>query len=219
MKPLWIAAAAALLVSPASAMLFALPGAAQTIPIADRSIDPRDARALRINFWAGELHVIATDVRDIHLRLTGRCEGAWDDCRERAGQIEVVSQYTGDAVWLRLTGTHKFNPRGPKLILRIEVPRTLAVGIDMSAGDLTVHGVERDLNVDMSAGDINIDLPERRVRSVVMHVSVGDATLRHHGRVHGGEGWLGKRIDWDEGNGASRVRVKLTAGDANVLLR
>src|SRR5437879_4679993 len=116
-------------------MLFALPGAAQTIPIADRRIDPRDARALRINFWAGELHVIATDVRDIHLRLTGRCEGAWDECRERAGQIEVVSRVLGD---------------------HFDLSGALAAIVP---GALTVHGVERDLNVDMSAGDINIDLP------------------------------------------------------------
>ena len=62
-------------------------------------------------------------------------------------------------------------------------------------------------------------MPERAVESVDVQVSVGDASLRRGSRHLEGEGWLGKRIDWDEGNGASRVRVKLTAGDANVLLR
>ena len=130
-----------------------------------------------------------------------------------------MSQYTGDAVWLRLEGVKKVPPGGPKLTVRVEVPRDLALRVEMSAGDLTVHGIERDVDVDMSAGDVNIDLPERRVQSVDVHVSVGDATLRNRDHVLDGEGWLGKRIDWNEGRGESRVRVKLSAGDVNVLLR
>ena len=51
---------------------------AQTIAIADKRIDPRQAREVHIAFSAGDLNVETTDSDAIRFRVTARCEGHWD---------------------------------------------------------------------------------------------------------------------------------------------
>ena len=206
----WLALAVLCLAAPADASI---------LEIADAHLDPRDSRVVHVEFAAGELSVIGTDDDRIHVELTGECEHDRQSCIDQAEPIRIVAQYASDAYHLRLEHTPHLTSNGPKLRLVVSVPRQLAVKVDMKAGDLTMRGLENDVDVDMSAGDVTLDMPEDVVRSVDVHVSVGDASLQKPGADPEAEGWLGKRIRWNRGPGDAVVRIGLAAGDVNVRLK
>ena len=182
---------------------------------ASKDFDAGDATGVRVRFPAGSLQIARSPDRRVHATMTARCK--WGDCSDRVEKMRLVSDQHGDRLDIKLEGLNHHSS-WLEVTLRLEIPRELDVDVDMGAGDLDVRGTEQDVNVELGAGDIDIRVPEQAVRSVVLDVGVGDATMRaSRGRVRP-SGWLGKHLDWDEGEGAARVRVHLGVGDASVML-
>ena len=107
----------------------------------------------------------------------------------------------------------RFHVRG-----RILVPQGRSLEVDFPAGELSIRGVRGDLNVDAGAGEISIVIREADVRSVRLGVGIGEASLSVAGRNIEGSGWLGQKVRWGEGAGASRVAVNLGVGELGVTL-
>jgi len=112
----------------------------------------------------------------------------------------------------------KFGNHGLEPTLLIEVPKTVALDLEMGVGDCHVEGLVRDIRVELGVGDVTLGLLERDVRSVRLTVGIGDAALHHGGSAQVVSGFLGRKVRWDEGPGSSRVSVELGIGDIDVRL-
>jgi hypothetical protein len=157
---------------------------------------------------------------DGRLRVELGVHCSFDDsrCEERAADLDLESSRHGNTLEVRVNGMSgmsslRFHIRG-----RILVPQGKALEVDIPAGELTVKGVRGDLTVDVGAGEVAITLHEVDVRSVRLGVGIGEASLSVAGRNIDGSGWLGQRVRWGEGTGASRVAVNLGVGELDVTL-
>ncbi|HXT52008.1 MAG TPA: hypothetical protein VN811_13270 [Thermoanaerobaculia bacterium] len=182
------------------------------------------ARRLKIDVPVGEVHVQAGGGDRIEASLELRCSPLSRRCRDRAAQLHLTPNRSGDDISLRLRG-----PRGedegrsshrPEVDLRLTVPASLGLFVDMGVGELDVDGVEGDVTVDLGVGEARLDLPESAVRSVALDVGVGEAHLSPRAKEVHREGFLflGNEVDWREGVGRSRVVVDVGVGEAHVRL-
>lgn len=219
-----------------TAWLPALLLCALTIPgapaLADRDVVVRDesvalplqgARSLKIDVPVGEVHVDATDGDQVETRLVVQCNQRSQRCRDRAAGVHLVSKRSDDGLALEISeygrdGHHGFHH--PDLELRLSVPSSLALEIDMGVGELEVEGMEGDVSVDLGVGETRIVMPESAVRSVSIDVGVGEAHLSPPQPETHRQGFLflGNEVDWKEGAGRARISVDVGVGEASVRL-
>jgi hypothetical protein len=148
--------------------------------------------------------------------LEVRCSFDSERCEEQAERLSLASTQEGGTLRVRVDGMrslHWLKIRG-----RILVPSGKAIDINLPVGELEIRGVTGDLDVDVGCGEVTIALREHDVRSVRMGVGIGEATFSVAGRHIEGEGWLGQKVRWSEGPGASRVAVSLGIGELGVRL-
>jgi hypothetical protein len=196
---------------------FARAGDLQTVT---KTFKTDGAHDLRIDFPAGELTIVAADVVDVSATMTARCNDSDDysDCEERAERVRLLSDVQGGTLRLKLEGLPKANRHGFSIELRLEVPKSLGLSVDMGAGEVDIRGMEDDVTVELGAGDATVHAPEQSIHSVRLTVGLGDATLVHgHDRIEG-KGFISKSLRWHEGRGPARIEVDLGVGDIDVAL-
>lgn len=92
----------------------------------------------------------------------------------------------------------------------IAVPSRSDLLVRLSAGDLTLTGIEGHKDVSAWAGDVKIGIRDpKEYRSVDTSVTAGDIQATPFG---GSKGGLFRSFSW-EGQGQYDMRVRLTAGD------
>jgi hypothetical protein len=154
----------------------------------------------------------------LHVDLGVHCSFDDSRCEDRAERLNLESNRRGNTLDVRVDGMSnlsslRFHVRG-----RILVPQGKSLEVDFPAGELAIRGLRGDLSVDAGAGEISILIREADVRSVRLGVGIGEASLSVAGRNIEGSGWLGQRVRWGEGAGASRVAVNLGVGELGVTL-
>lgn len=93
---------------------------------------------------------------------------------------------------------------------RIELPRQANIVVELSAGDLTISGIEGSKDVSARAGDIRIAVGEReQYRHVNASVRIGDLNADAFDVKKGG---FFRSFEWN-GKGAYDLRARLTVGD------
>lgn len=184
---------------------------------ASRTYSTSGVESIRINFGAGALDVEAAETDEIEVTMLARCSPG-KRCEERARSLRLVSEREGNTLVFRLDGQKKTVPRMPKVTLRFRVPAESGVQVHMGAGAVDVAGMEGNVDVTLGAGDVEIRKAASSVRSVDVHVGVGDARLHAGARHVEGRGFVSKRLKWSEGTGVGRVDVDLGAGDVTVAL-
>ena len=112
--------------------------------------------------------------------------------------------------------TASVKTHGPKNNFRvaIDLPRRVDLDIELSAGDLTVAGIEGNKTLSMWAGDVTIEVGEADLyRQVDATVRAGDITAHPFGRSTGG---LFRSLHW-KGPGKYTLDARLTAGDLKLV--
>ena len=211
-----------MLKAPALAMslllALAAPAAARSLGTLTGAWDSTGTRSVRVGFPVGELHIVESDGPEIRAALTVRCPEGSRACEERSRRIKLITDREGATRWLRVEGHSRLRDHGLKMELRLEVPRGMAVNVEMGVGDCQISGVSGDLKVELGIGDVEVSMREAIVHSVRASVGIGDATLRHGGHSYDGSGFLGRKLHWLEGRGEGRVSVELGIGDVDVRL-
>jgi hypothetical protein len=160
----------------------------------------------------------STDGR-LHVELGIHCSFDDERCEERAEQLTLETSRRGNSLEVSVDGMSNLSSLRLHVRGRILVPQGKPLEVDFPAGELTISGLRADLNVDAGAGEVTIVLREGDVRSVRLGVGIGEASLSVAGRSIEGSGWLGHKVRWGEGSGASRVAVNLGVGELDVSLR
>ena len=176
--------------------------------------------AVDLNFAAGALNIDGTDGSTVRLRVRARCDDESDHrCAEVLERLRVHSRVDGDCLRLEVRGLSDGRLRDLDLEATLEIPRTIALDLDMGAGELEIDGLESGIDVDLGAGEAAIRIPERAVRSVEMTVGLGEASLVRGGRRQEFVRILSSPVRWEDGTGRSRVDISLGVGEAEVTLR
>ena len=198
-------------------LALALPAAANADykhVIATKTIDVGSAQGVSIDFPVGELRVVGVDGDNVEVRIELRCKHR-HNCDDAVDDSRVITDTRGEKIRIRVEGPKWHKDHHFKGY--VEVPRSLALDVDMNVGELEIDGLEQDLDVHLSVGEVDVDMPESAVRSVDMDVSIGDASLRPRGGSSV-RGLLGKEIRWGDGQGKSRVEIQVSVGDATLRL-
>ena len=154
----------------------------------------------------------------VRVDLEVRCSFDSEGCEERAERLSLDSSRDGSTLRVRVDGMQSLRSLRLKIKGRILVPNGKAIDINLPVGELEIRGVTGDLDVDVGCGEVTIAMREHDVRSVRMGVGVGEANFSVAGRHIEGEGWLGQKVRWSEGPGASRVAVSLGVGELGIRL-
>lgn len=221
----------------------AVPAAAQSSDRIVRTFSqefPRaDHRAVAFDLNVGELQVIGADTDTITAEISVRCseDRNRERCRERAGDVELVSRERRNSLYLSIEGTSMWRSRDATVRVRLTMPQDLDAEIDFGTGELSIENLAGDLLLDMSigeatlenirgnvivdmgVGEINVSMPQDAVREVTLDNGIGETELRHRDGRNAMEGILGGTdVHWASGTGPNSVRIELNVGEIRVRL-
>jgi len=196
------------LIGGASVLGLVLVGMAAAMPRA-----PADVRDLRDHPFEAALAAgtrLSMTLRSGDVRIRGRDDNTLTvraDSRDlnRIKEVTLRLDRSDRAAALEVFG-------GPQndVHVTIEEPRTSALEIRMSAGDLTVEGITGDKDVELYAGDLIIAVGDPKTYAHVdASVLAGDIEATPFGESHGG---LFRSFE-KTGPGTGRLHARVLAGD------
>lgn len=210
-----------LLVMPFALLLVASSAAAdddRLVRTLTADTDARGAQRIELRLPPGTYRVEPASDHRLRAELGVYCSFDEDRCEKRADRTALETERRGNTLEMSVGGVSslgsiKLNFRG-----RIMVPPDMTLEVDLPAGELRIKGVRGDLYVDVGAGAVAIVLREADVRSVRLGVGIGEASLAVAGRNIEGSGWLGQKVRWGQGAGATRVNANVGVGELEVTL-
>lgn len=163
--------------------------------------------SLRIHVSAGEVKIIkGSDPRHIVLRYTAKSA---DDGEDASGRVKTQFDVKGSQAEIDLTGRTNGSCN---LDVTVEVPSPLNLRVRMTAGDLSVEGVEGNLDIENHVGEISIKPgPEKEYDLIDASTRIGDLD-EFPGPVHGWLGKSGKML----GGGQYRLHAHVGIGDVHL---
>ncbi len=100
----------------------------------------------------------------------------------------------------------------------VEVPPGTSLEFGTKYGDVSIEGTFGDVVVDMRAGDLNVRTPRAGVRELTASCRVGDVTTNLGHEIIERSGLFPGTTRWEKGDGTSRLKLHVTAGDIDVKL-
>lgn len=174
---------------------------------------------IHIEIPVGELEIEASDSRQVEVKVELLCERQTSRCLEAAKDVRFVYTTDDGRLHFEMKDWPKAGTRGLHARARFSVPKDLALRAELGVGELTIQGIENDLDVDLGVGEVNVTLPAAVVKSVNLDTGIGEASLKAGGRRYESAGLFVRTVHWDEGKGQARVKVDCGVGEANVALK
>lgn len=152
-----------------------------------------------LDLSAGEYHIVAS--ADDAIRI------AWRAPNSEPRDVEVKVVIRGTRAEVEIDGPHD------NFEVEVQVPRRTHLVINLSAGELELHGVEGSKDVSVRAGEVRIGIGNReQYRRVDASVRIGELAARPFNVEKGGFfrsfGWAGK--------GQYDLRAHLTVGELRI---
>lgn len=221
------------------AMACAAPGGADSSRTLDATVHAGAARIVILEAGVGEVEVVATagDRVQARVELTPRRGGLFSSLRRSESdvadaQLEAVAR--GDEI--RLSVSSRSKDRRFEEHWTVEVPRHLALDLQLGVGEAVVRGLQGEVRADLGVGDLTVEAEGGDVRAkvgvgdvdvlapaapygpVTCSAGVGSVTLRAGGERLKGGGLLGNELEW-RGTGSSRISAEAGVGSVAVELR
>lgn len=179
---------------------------------------------VRIEFPVGELKVLPGDVSQVRFDLRIRCKNVdADRCEELASKLRFEGEDRNGTLYLKLDNYPKWC-KGFDVIGELRVPKSLPVDVDMGVGQLTVEGIDGDVEVNLGVGEADIRMPRMMASRVSVDTGIGDASIRGAQGETQRRSFIGSHASWTAsdargaGAGRSSVRLHVGVGDATVRL-
>lgn len=205
---------------------FALPAAAaaRTRSIT-RDVPSDGIRTIRVDIPAAEVRIRGVDAAGVTARLDATCDGGGEEddasCRGYLDGLDLRTTVAHGRLRIELTGIRRHSGRDTDLTVTLEMPRRLALEVEMGAGDLNVADLRGDLRLKVGAGRVSVHAPESTAGSVDANVGIGDASVVHDGRrvePSHSSGNFGTELHWSRGPGDASIEVRVGVGQAEVTL-
>lgn len=176
------------------------------------------ATQIQVKLSLGDVTVEGYDGQRVEIDLALDCDRKdMDVCKKRADRIQLAPRIRRGDLQVRLDRTSRARLRGVKARLKVRVPQSVPLEIDVTNGDIYVTGVDTHVNINSGAGDVDVLARRDRTASVNVDIGFGKADLwLGDGRVQG-SGWP-RSIDW-RGSGQAEINVDVVGtGDVSVRL-
>ncbi|MBA6338421.1 DUF4097 family beta strand repeat protein [Colwellia sp. BRX8-7] len=173
-----------------------------------------------LNITAGDVVIESSPGDQLRAEMTVECPGINSKCAKRMTGLKFVSLTEGKHLTLKTNKDSLFQSYNANLSVKLFIPKSKQLNVNMDAGSLKVNNVDSCLNIDMSAGEINIHMSETMIASVDLDSAFGEVSLNVNG-LHKNENrsWLvGGEINWDQGRGNCHMKVDLQSGEILVNL-
>lgn len=182
-------------------VLAAIPGLAATHT---SSIDFSPGNSLLFKLRGGDLHIKrGRDPLHILVRYTPDAKKP-----DEEHKVQLRSEVRGAQIQIEVEA-----PRSLSVDAEVEVPSPLTLEVRMTAGDLSVEGVEGDKNLNLFAGDLTVNIATLQdLGNVEVSVGIGDISVPAVGETHG---WLGHKWKY-KGSGTYRLYAHTSFGDARL---
>ena len=172
---------------------------------------------VKIDFAVGELKVVPGDGSTVRFELSIRCKNESEGrCEELANHLRFESEDKNGTLYLKLDRYPKwckdFNVTGT-----LTLPRSLPLDVEMGVGQLTIEGLEGDIEVDLGVGEADVRTSRALANRVSVDTGIGDASIRGARGEIERRSFIGSHASWD-GRGRSSVRLHVGVGDATVSL-
>jgi hypothetical protein len=191
-----------------------------TVRTLDQDLPAAGLESVAFRGQVGEVQVVGTSGESVKLEVALLCDRERDrDCREAAARVDLRVRRSGDRLQLAVEDWPKLRGGGLSIRARLELPKHLAVEVDMGVGEVSVAGVEADVEVDTGVGEVTVEAREAHFRSVKMDTGVGEVTLEVGGRTVEGSGFVGGHLSWRRGPGQGHIEVDTGVGEIRVVLR
>ncbi len=183
----------------------------------DLAVD--DAAQIGFHSQVGELDAEATDGDSVRVEVAILCEKADDErCKRVADSISLKIRRTGSRLGVDVSDWPKLRDRGLSVKAHLLIPRKLGFEVDMGVGEVSIRGLEGDVEVDVGVGEISVVAPEKAMGSVDMDTGVGKVDLVVGGHTIEGHGMVGGNLKWKEGTGPAHIELDSGVGDLRVEL-
>jgi hypothetical protein len=185
------------------------------------NFDAASLDSMYLDFPIGELTVEGTASERIMVEIVIECSSrrSLDACIDRAEELTLESKVRGERLDLWIEGFSKWRSRGMQVEMKVLVPESLDVRIDMSIGELDLKRLLGNVAVDMSIGEVTFEGSEEMVSRVRLDTGIGESSLSTHRGRNSSAGLFTREIAWSEGNGDSEIRIELGIGEISVRLR
>ncbi|HLE85472.1 MAG TPA: hypothetical protein VJG13_14120 [Thermoanaerobaculia bacterium] len=191
-----------------------------TVRTLNQETPAADVVSVGFHGQVGEIEVVGTSGGTVKLEVTLLCERERDRaCREAAAKVDLEARRSGDRLQLVVEDWPKLRGGGLSFSGRLELPKHLAVEVDMGVGEVSVVGVEADIEVDTGVGEVSVEAQEALFRSVKMDTGVGEAELEVGDRTIQGSGFVGGHLSWRHGPGRGHIEIDSGVGEIRVVLR
>lgn len=207
---LWTLAVGALLALPLQAKTTARSWSEQFPSATLRRVD--------LDIQVGEVLVDGWEGSNVQIEIELQCERGSSRCRQAAAEAKLVTSTDNGTLRFRIEEWPHFLGKGLSARVQVQMPRSLALDLDLGVGAVRVTGLENDVGTDLGVGEISISLAESAVASVSADTGVGDARLRAGGRRYQSSGLLSHELHWDEGTGRAQVSADCGVGEIDVTL-
>jgi hypothetical protein len=219
-------------------VLLVRPANAGARTLAD-SYDPGSARTLQLNVPFGKVRIEGVERGPVRVRVDVDCRND-HDCDEFVDGLRLASKRRGETLEVKIEGSKRNGDwdldvfdhgkhgsggrhrHGDDSDLHVEVvlqvPRTLALDLNVGAGEVEIANLRRDVAIDMGAGELTLRLPEGAVRSIRVDVAIGEVAIHQGGRTREYARVIGGPVRWNDGKGSSEIEVNLGAGEVDVTL-
>ena len=173
---------------------------------------------VKIEFAVGELKIVPGNDSNVRFEISIRCKNESESrCEELANHLRFESDDRNGTLYLKLDRYPKwcknFNVTGT-----LTLPRTLPLDVEMGVGQLSITGLENDIEVDLGVGEADIRTSRALANSVSVDTGIGDASIRGAVGEIERRSFIGSHASWDAGRGRSAVRLHVGVGDATVRL-
>ena len=159
--------------------------------------------AIHMSLSAGDYHISGS--KEPHLRVLWRVRNAEDLPR-----VRVQADVKGSVATLATDGVRN------GFEVEIQVPTRSGLHVRLTAGDLTVDGIEGNKDIESHAGDLTIDVGRAEDYSHVdAALWAGDLEAPPFNVSKGG---LFRSFDW-KGGGAYTLHAHLKAGDLRLVAK
>ena len=182
------------------------------------SFDVENASSIDFELPVAEANFEGADVDEVTVHLVAECDRRDSTCRKIASEIEVQSRRRGGTLSLELEGWPRHGRKAPDLEIRVVLPRSSDLAIELGVGEINVDGIEGDIDIDSGVGEITVRVAESGVAKVSLDAGVGETSLRPRQAGAVESGFIGHDLRWSDGLGNSTVDIEVGVGEIDVIL-
>ncbi len=177
------------------------------------------ARKVHVNLSVGDVTIEGTAAgNNVEIEMFLDCNRQdLEICKTRANRVRLAPRMSGGVLKIRLKKTPRARLRGIQARMKIRMPSTVPLEVDVKSGGVYVTGLKSHLNIDVGAGDVDILGFKAGTALVNVDNGLGKADLWLGDSRVEGSGWP-KSLDW-RGSGQAEIRVVgIGSGDVSIRL-